>query len=357
MAAEAKSQGGALQVITSQHVGFDQVRRAEVVKSLEAMLEPDKTGLTLERLINDLAAYISSTAGRPKGDLTLLMDPVGIYICLYAACTNQCSFGDGGLWVIPEGSKLRPQASEKLNVRRAQELSGCKILPPILVYKADEPVKVEKNDLAEIVSVTLNTDKFTAPRPQSDLVGAFGKVERPDGSVRIRWFTRSEIEQFRAHSASFQAGGTNPWATDFEAMASRSVRAAMAREIAPIRTKIAGVMGDALAPIEITPDMITEGESKPVGQTAQLIQDLKAKPEAGPTPAAATNPAATAEPGEQEAAIRKAMFDAKKAGGTAALGEYWKANNIEIKALGTEAAERLYAHLNELRQARQEDLV
>jgi hypothetical protein len=228
---------------------FVAIRSKQLEDMINVNLEPEKTGLTFMRLAQDLCACFMSD---PK--LAVLADSASIYRMMVMASRYQTTFGDGGIWPIPEGSNLRGQVSEKLYTQRCKENTGFEIEEPILAYQADEPITARRDNLGNILDFKLSDEKFTAPRPFETLVGMFVKASRrlPNGDVEslIRWFTKEDIENYRAHSPSWDVehgkpkGGKSPWGTDPKQMAKRSGRSALARQICPIMTRVPGMVGD-----------------------------------------------------------------------------------------------------------------
>ena len=224
---------------------FAGIRSDEVKAQVEHYLEG--SNLTFDRLLLDLGAVLTAnpkTAAKAR--------PAGLYNCVITAARYQTSFGDGGMWVIPgaddDPNDVRPQESEKFIVERAKEDAGADRIEALLVYKADEPVAVQRFEDGGIKSFTLNNENFTAPRNLEDLIGGFGVVHfRDDRTPRIEWFTRVDLDNRKNHSAAAAAGKAPAWKSDWAAMYQRSMRAAMGRLVNPVRSRAPGMVGGLIS--------------------------------------------------------------------------------------------------------------
>ena len=246
-----KPAAGALAVVGAQTSPILQpLRSVEVQAMLASNLEGSK--LTPQRLLEDLAGYLTANpkiAAAAKGP--------GLFNCVQAASRYQTSFGDGGLWIIPDGKvdDVRPQESEKFITDRAKEDAGGDIRA-VMAFKPDEPVKVERGNIGQIEKFTLNDADFGTARNMGNLIGGFGVCvfDDPAKSPRIEWFDLDDLNRRKNHSAAAKQGKAPAWNDDPLAMYARSIRAAMGRLVNPIRVRVPGMTGDMRAPLILEGD-------------------------------------------------------------------------------------------------------
>ncbi len=296
---EERQPVGALAVIGANTSPILQpLRSVEVQTMLASNLEGSK--LTPQRLIEDLAGYLTANpkiAAAAKGP--------GLFNCIQAASRYQTSFGDGGLWIIPDGkvADVRPQESEKFITDRAKEACGGDIRA-VLVFKPDEPVKVERGNLGQIEKFTLNDEDFGTARELKNLIGGFGVCvfDDPLKPPRIEWFDLADLNRRKNHSAAAKDGKAPAWRDDPLAMYARSIRAAVGRLVNPIRVRVPGMTGDMRAPLVLDAEYAEVPEQIPLSSpTDAVAADLAAQAdtEAPPEPEEASEAPETAPSGQQ----------------------------------------------------------
>lgn len=262
--------GGALAIIDRNHAAIQAVCAPAVREMVEHCLRG--SDLSFDQLIIDLMAVISAN---PK--LAPLLHERGAFNLLITAGRSHTTFGDGGLWPIPDEDELRPQESEKFLTSRAERDLGCHIRAQI-VFKSDEPVSVTRNALGEIVGISMNPKApLTAARDESTLIGGFGIAKFPDGQARIEWFHLDDLRRRRGHSAAAKSGKSPMWKDDPLQGYERSIRAAMARLLVPVRFKSPGMVGGVLLPTGGADDSIdVDFERMPFGTDAQAaVKELE----------------------------------------------------------------------------------
>ncbi len=305
---EERQPAGALAVIGANTSPILQpLRSVEVQTMLASNLEGSK--LTPQRLIEDLAGYLTANpkiAAAAKGP--------GLFNCIQAASRYQTSFGDGGLWIIPDGkvADVRPQESEKFITDRAKEACGGDIRA-VLVFKPDEPVKVERGNLGQIEKFTLNDEDFGTARELKNLIGGFGVCvfDDPLKPPRIEWFDLADLNRRKNHSAAAKDGKAPAWRDDPLAMYARSIRAAVGRLVNPIRVRVPGMTGDMRAPLVLDAEYAEVPEQIPLSSpTDAVAADLAAQAdtEAPPEPEEASEAPETAPSGQDD--LLPPTFDA-----------------------------------------------
>ena len=259
-----------LKIITPRSELLVQMTSEDVRSQLDLLLAD--SDLNAMALLTDLAAYLTANQ-----KIAAEATPESLFVVLHAAARRQCTFGDGGLWILPDGGKVRAQESEKY-ITNTAKLEGWTITAT-LVWSDQEPIEVETDDSSQIVSVKVGQgNPFAAQMwgaPKKDepknpyLIGAIGLAEHIGGRRIIELLSKQDIERKRDHSAAFKAGKSPGWRDDAFEMVKRSVRAHMGRIVVPIRTKAPGGVSDIAAPPE--PESIeVVGES-----TTTLHDDLE----------------------------------------------------------------------------------
>ena len=276
-----------------------------IIKQVKACLVG--SNLTFDRLITDLGAYFTANpivAAKAK--------PAGVYNCLITAARYQTTFGDGGLWIIPDGDDVRPQESEKHMTQAAYE-AGWELVDVVFIHSSHGAVQVLRGDGGEILSFTLANDDITAAKTPADMLGAFGVAHHRDGRKFIKWFPRADLDARRDHSAAAKAGKAPAWRDEPMAMYARSVRAAVDRLLVPIRTKVPGMAGSLALPGGMALDAeYSEVPEVPVSRTDAVTRELSSRPDGSypppspepkgnpePHPMAPENPPAATKPGKQ----------------------------------------------------------
>ena len=209
----------------------------EMQKQLENLLSGNSRGLTATRVALDFCSYMNAN---PK--IAAVATQAGVIGCMINAGRYQATFGEAGLYIIPDASSpggIRTQESRKFQIERSREIKGVFEYRVRRVYTADEPVSIERDDMGEIESFILNNDNFTAKRTIDDLVGVFVTAIFDDSRPRrIFWWARDpDLNRFRDHSA-VKSGGM--WVTDPEAAYELAAQAGTARKILPDRTVVSG---------------------------------------------------------------------------------------------------------------------
>jgi RecT family len=269
---------GGLAVYSPNSALLAPLRAPQVRQQITVLLDPLKTPLTYERLLIDLAAYLTANP-----DVAAKARAPGLYNCMLTAARYQTSFGDGGLWIIPYGGDVAPQESEKFIVQRAKEDAGVERIETVRVHEPDKPVRVQRDAVGTITAFLLNAQAdLTAERTEANLVGIFGvahfthRADMPEPFPAIRWYDLADLKRRRDHSIAFQKGSSPMWKKDPLQGFERSVRAALARELTPIRTRVPGMVG-ALVPPEEAGGVIKD--ITPQAPARDLASELNARAE------------------------------------------------------------------------------
>ena len=273
-----RGQAGGLAVFNPQHPALAGLQRPEIMQQLGVLLQGSP--LTPERLIVDLGAYLTANP-----TLHQYIQASGLYNCVVTAARFQTTFGDGGLWIIPEAGNIRPQESEKFIVQRAKEESGIERITPVLIYETDEP-DVQYTDSGRIAGFQLGR-KFSAVRTKDNLIGGFGVATYEDGRPDfIQYFDMTDLNRRRDHSAAYKRGSAPSWKDDPLQMYERSIRAAVGRDLAPIRTRVPGMAGSL---VMSGFGEVTDAEFSDVAAPQGLMDSLNAQAEL-PAPAGLVPP-------------------------------------------------------------------
>ena len=224
---------------------------ADLLQMMESTLAGNVKNLTPDRLLLDMCSYLNAN---PK--VGEAIKPAGVMACLLNAGRFQTTFGDGGLWIIPDGKNpggVRTQESRKFQVDRSREVKGVDEYRARLIYTQDQPVNTEFDERGEITGYTLSPSDITEARAIEDLVGVFvttyfkqymDSIREP----RIFWWSRKPVlDQMRAHSAAEKGEkGKSMWSEDPEQAYELAAIAATARKILPVRTLVPGMPGDVI---------------------------------------------------------------------------------------------------------------
>ena len=273
-----------LVVYTDKHDLLSPLHGPDVQQQIDLMLAG--SGLTAKQLLLDMAAYLTANP-RTARQAT----PATLFNCLYVAARLHTTFGDGGLWIIPgvqtdddednpaaaSGKGVRPQESEKFLTGRAAEAGAT--LFCTLVWKSNEPVKIDRDRYGEIIGIEMAADDPFARHDESDLIGCFVRADFLDGrEPMLHVLSRQELDVKRDHSAAARKGRAPAWKDDWMRMYERSGRAALARIVVPIRTKCLGGAGSLIGP-DLTlaaPDAERNG-SMPLLTSGAIAADLESR--------------------------------------------------------------------------------
>ena len=354
----AQAGGGQLALYTEKHPAFAHVFSQDVLPMLEQNLVGNTDGLTVKRIALDLAAMLMANpklAATDSGVSRVRQEVV--FGLILEATRYHTTFGDGGLWAIPDDGNpqtpvLRAQQSKKFIVRRAMDDTGCEILAPVWVFQADHPVLVERNEAGDIIKFTLNKNAdITAERAPKDLLGGFGRAITKDGKMRIRWFSKADLENYRRHS---KIPDGPAWKNDTMEMYGGSLRAAIGREFAPIRSRVPGMVSSATVPL-IEMEQAVDGEFR-APTAASAAADLAAMGEAegdipfGGQPVPAQEQATDASPDPVERA--RAMFKAQQT--VEGLDEAWKSDAMKDCMARADQGQR--KHIANMRAEREKEI-
>ena len=288
--------GKELQVFTAESPALSGLFAVGIVAQVNALLEG--TNLTHKRLVLDLAA--SLTANPKVGEAA---DPAGAYACIITAARFQTTFGDGGLWPIPDrhpGEKqkdgswakgrqtIRAQESEKFIVDRAKTKAGVQRIEARLIFKKNQPVVIDRDPAGQISGFRITEGDIFAEggEEETDLVGGFGIVHfLDDRPPQIYDFSLADLERRRKHSPAGYGDKMSPsWKNDWVQMYERSIRAAVGRIVAPIRTAIPGSAGSPMLPSDSDAYDITETSSRVPASSEEAASSLLERTEEGEIP-------------------------------------------------------------------------
>ncbi len=228
-----------LVVFSEKHPILAPLATAEIVEQVNYLLRGSP--LTFNDLFLDLGNYLSVNTKIQK-----YAKPEGLYNCLTTAARHQTTFGDGGMWCIPESDQLRPQESARYIESRADEAGWT--IRVVVLHDHNEPVEVVRNEYGEIESFTFQDD-LAADCTERNMVGAMGVAIHTDGNRRIEWFDSNDLDRRKQHSAALSSQSGSPmWSKDPLKGHERSVRAAMGRWLVPIRTRSPGKVGSIALP-------------------------------------------------------------------------------------------------------------
>lgn len=145
----------------------------------------------------------------------------------------------GYVWLVPYKGKAQAQIGYKGYIQLAQR-SGQ--------YRAMNAVTVHEGELTSWNPLTEEIGYDPTKRVSDAVIGYIGYFKLLNGFEKTVYWTREQIE---AHRQRFsKAGGNSPWASDFDAMALKTVLKSMLTKWGPMSTQLA----EAVSKDEVEPD-------------------------------------------------------------------------------------------------------
>lgn len=147
----------------------------------------------------------------------------------------------GYVWLVPYKGKAQAQIGYKGYIQLAQR-SGQ--------YRAMNAVTVHEGELTSWNPLTEEVGYDPTKRKSDTAIGYIGYFKLLNGFEKTVYWTREQIE---AHRDRFsKAGSKSPWATDFDAMALKTVLKSLLTKWGPMSTQLA----EAVAKDEADPDPV-----------------------------------------------------------------------------------------------------
>ena len=145
----------------------------------------------------------------------------------------------GYVWLVPYKGKAQAQIGYKGYIQLAQR-SGQ--------YRAMNAVTVHEGELTSWNPLTEEIGYDPTKRTSDNVIGYIGYFKLLNGFEKTVYWSREQIE---AHRQRFsKAGGNSPWASDFDAMALKTVLKSMLTKWGPMSTQLA----EAVSKDEAEPD-------------------------------------------------------------------------------------------------------
>lgn len=145
----------------------------------------------------------------------------------------------GYVWLVPYKGKAQAQIGYKGYIQLAQR-SGQ--------YRAMNAVAVHEGELISWNPLTEEIGYDPTKRTSDNVIGYIGYFKLLNGFEKTVYWSREQIE---AHRQRFsKAGGNSPWASDFDAMALKTVLKSMLTKWGPMSTQLA----EAVSKDEVEPD-------------------------------------------------------------------------------------------------------
>lgn len=145
----------------------------------------------------------------------------------------------GYVWLVPYKGKAQAQIGYKGYIQLAQR-SGQ--------YRAMNAVTVHEGELTSWNPLTEEIGYDPTKRTSDNVVGYIGYFKLLNGFEKTVYWSREQIEQHRARFS--KAGNNSPWASDFDAMALKTVLKSMLTKWGPMSTQLA----EAVSKDEVEPD-------------------------------------------------------------------------------------------------------
>lgn len=167
----------------------------------------------------------------------------------------------GYVWLVPYKGKAQAQIGYKGYIQLAQR-SGQ--------YKAMNAVTVYEGELTSWNPLTEEVGYDPTKRKSDTAIGYIGYFKLLNGFEKTVYWTREQIE---AHRDRFsKAGSKSPWATDFDAMALKTVLKSLLTKWGPMSTQLA----EAVAKDEADPEPvnINADEVEIFDDTSETTEDI-----------------------------------------------------------------------------------
>jgi len=147
----------------------------------------------------------------------------------------------GYVWLVPYKGMAQAQIGYKGYIQLAQR-SGQ--------YKAMNAIAVHEGELTSWNPLTEEVGFDPMKRTSDVVIGYIGYFKLLNGFEKTVYWTKEQIE---AHRQRFsKAGNKSPWATDFDAMALKTVLKSLLTKWGPMSTQLA----EAVAKDEVNPDPV-----------------------------------------------------------------------------------------------------
>ncbi len=147
----------------------------------------------------------------------------------------------GYVWLVPYKGKAQAQIGYKGYIQLAQR-SGQ--------YRAMNAVTVHEGELTSWNPLTEEIGYDPTKRASDNVIGYIGYFKLLNGFEKTVYWSREQIE---AHRQRFsKAGGNSPWASDFDAMALKTVLKSMLTKWGPMSTQLA----EAVSKDEVEPEIV-----------------------------------------------------------------------------------------------------
>lgn len=147
----------------------------------------------------------------------------------------------GYVWLVPYKGKAQAQIGYKGYIQLAQR-SGQ--------YRAMNAVTVHEGELTSWNPLTEEIGYDPTKRTSDNVIGYIGYFKLLNGFEKTVYWSREQIE---AHRQRFsKAGGNSPWASDFDAMALKTVLKSMLTKWGPMSTQLA----EAVSKDEVEPETV-----------------------------------------------------------------------------------------------------
>ena len=147
----------------------------------------------------------------------------------------------GYVWLVPYKGKAQAQIGYKGYIQLGQR-SGQ--------YRAMNAVTVHEGELTSWNPLTEEIGYDPTKRTSDNVIGYIGYFKLLNGFEKTVYWSREQIE---AHRQRFsKAGGNSPWASDFDAMALKTVLKSMLTKWGPMSTQLA----EAVSKDEAEPETV-----------------------------------------------------------------------------------------------------
>ncbi|WP_373279885.1 recombinase RecT, partial [Lactococcus fujiensis] len=153
----------------------------------------------------------------------------------------------GFAYIIPYGQEAQFQIGYKGLIQLALRSGQITGLNSGIVYKSQF---ISYDPLFEELEIDFM-------QPEDEVVGYFASMKLSNGFMKVVYWTKARVENHKKRFS--KAGAKSPWATDFDAMAQKTVLKAMISKFAPLSQEmqiavIADNESETLEPKDVTPE-------------------------------------------------------------------------------------------------------
>ena len=229
------------------------VKNSKIKKMLEEALR-DKA----PQFMNSLVSVVNSNQSLQKVDQMSVINSAMIAASLDLPINQNLGY----MWLVPYKGTATPQIGYKGYIQLAMRTGQ---------YKAINAIAVYEGEISAWNALTEDVDYDPSKRSGDAVIGYIGYFKLLNGFEKTVYWTREQIDQHRQRFSKM-SGGENPsgvWASDYDAMALKTVLRNMLSKWGPMSTE----MATAVSQDEEAPANAVDVEEDTASETTQSLLD------------------------------------------------------------------------------------